>query len=415
MSRGGRATVAAAMVLVLLAVATLVVKAAYGAYSGGYELSGSFARAGEGLHKGSQVEYQGVTVGQVSSISLADRKALVVMKIQSGFVVPADARATISPKNVFGEEVVDLSFPTGEHPPALAAGGVIRSTAVSDEITQLLAAADPLLDRLNGNDLATVISELSQASAGQGPNIAASINEGTKLANLFDDTLQAQIRALDSFTGFSQALAPTGNDLNAIARNNNLALPAFNAQAAAYQKVLDSFTPVADELGRLMQYYHPNIATILTSGDNVVRVLIARQQNISDLIHGLYRYSFKFASGASPETLPNGTKFAYFKTFVLFSDVNSLVCGLIAPPQPGLSYLQPLQQALTGPGSPFNCSAQIAAFDRVQAGAPAPAVPSAQQAAQQLANHLGQIIGTPQPAQPGTVGDVLAPLLGAQP
>ncbi|HVA42505.1 MAG TPA: MCE family protein [Acidimicrobiales bacterium] len=412
--RSARAVIGAAIVVVLVAVSGLIVKASYGSFSDQYPLQGLFARAGEGLHPSSQVQYRGVTVGEVTAVKLVDRRAEVQMKLDHGFGVPVDAVAAIAPKNVFGEETVNLTFPHGQTGPMLRAGGTITNTTVSDEFTQLLAAADPLLNEVNGQDLATVISQLAIASAGQGPAIRASIEEGTKLADLFDQTLQAQIRALDSFASFSEAIAPVGPSIDSISASNNQWLPTFNAQAAAYDKLLAEFTPVANELAAYLSDYHPDITTMLQDGVNVSRVLIARQSQISDVIHGLYRYLYKFASGAGPELLPDGSKFAYFKTFIMFSDVNSLVCSLIAPPQSGLSSLAPLQQALTGPGSPFNCSAQMAAFNAAQGGAVKTSpLAGARQAAQNLSNAVGAVIGTPQPPRSQGLDSILQNLMGA--
>ena len=417
LARPARAVIGAALVVILVAVSALIVKTSYGSFSGQYPLMANFSRAGEGLHPSSQVQYRGVTVGEVTAIDLVDRHALVKMKIDPGFDVPVDAAATIAPKNVFGEETVNLTFPHGQTGPVLRPGGTINDTQVSDEFTQLLSAADPLLNEVNGQDLATVITQLAIASAGQGPQIRQSIAEGTKLADLFDSTLQAQIRALDSFTSLSQAIAPTGGSINAISAANNLALPTFNAQAAAYAKLLAQFTPVANELADYLTDYHPDIVALLTAGANVSRVLIADQAQVAQVIHGLYRYLFKFASGAGPEILPDGSKFAYFKTFIMFSDVNSLVCSLIAPPQPGLSALEPLQAALTGSGSPFNCSAQMAAFKAAQTGKSSPAniLGAAQQAAQNLSNAVGAVIGAPQAPAGQSQGGlaVLQNLLGS--
>ena len=413
LARSARAVVGAALVIVLLAVSGLIVKASYGSFSNQYALRGLFSRAGEGLHPSSQVQYRGVTIGEVTGIELVDRQAEVQMKLNQGFRVPVDAVATIAPKNVFGEETVNLTFPQGQTGPMLGVGGTITHTAVSEEFTQLLSAADPLLNEVNGQDLATVISQLSIASAGQGPAIRASIEEGTKLADLFDATLQSQIRALDSFASFSAAIAPDGPAIDSISASSNLALPSFNAQAASYDKLLADFTPVANELATYLADYHPDITTMLQDGVNVSRVLIARQSQISSVIHGLYRYLYKFAAGAGPELLPNGSKFAYFKTFIMFSDVNSLVCSLIAPPQPGLSALEPLQQALTGAGSPFNCSAQIAAFDAAQGSGKAGPVLGAASAAQNLSNAVGSVIGQPQPRKTQGIDSVLRNMLGS--
>ncbi|HET9731954.1 MAG TPA: MCE family protein [Acidimicrobiales bacterium] len=415
LSRGARAAGAFAVVLALFAVGTVIVKGAYGGFSNQYLLVGYFDRTGNGLFNGSEVQHDGVTVGKVSGISLAGGRAKVDMRIDRGFVVPADATAVISPKNAFGDETVGLQFQAGDTSPALRPGGEVAHTQVQDQITQFLAVADPLLNSINGTDLGTVVDELSQASAGQGPTIAANFAEGSKLADLLSRTVDQQIAALQAFTGTITALAPAGATLNAIADANNQFLPVFNAQADAYQRVLAAFGPVADQLAAYLRDYHPNIATLLVDGDNPSRVLIADQQNISQVIHGLYRYTYKFATGISPETLPDGSRFAYFRSFILFSDVNKMICGMIAPAQPGLSFLKPLQQALAGAGTPLDCSAQMAAFNAAQAGGPTVPSPTAavSGAAQALSNQIGAVIGAPQPpAAAGGLGSVIDNVLG---
>ena len=89
----------------------VLVKAVDGAFSGSYELTGLFERAGEGIHPGSEVVYRGVTVGHVASISLDGLQAKLTLDIEHGFKVPANAVATVKPKNLFGAEEVDLAFP----------------------------------------------------------------------------------------------------------------------------------------------------------------------------------------------------------------------------------------------------------------------------------------------------------------
>ena len=121
--------------------------------------------------------------------------------------------------------------------------------------------------------------------------------------------------------------------------------------------------PFSNRFAALLSTYHPDIATILASGDNVSRVLLAQQGSIGQVINGAYHYFQKIAAGAAGlNKLPDGSTYAYFNTFILFSDVNSLVCNLIAPPTGGMSFLQPIQQALAGAGSAFNCSSELSTF-----------------------------------------------------
>jgi phospholipid/cholesterol/gamma-HCH transport system substrate-binding protein len=409
------AVVAAACFAV--AAVVVVVKYANGAFSGQYALSGMFPQSGEGLHPGSEVVYRGVQVGRVTSVTLDRRMANVDMAIDPSFKVPSDSTATIRPINVFGADQVELTFPQGDHNRSLAAGDVLHRTAVSPELGDLFAAAAPLLGQIDATDLSSVVSDLAQASEGEGPTIRRSVEEGAQLAALLDKTLPAQLSALDSFSGFVNTIEPTASSFNAISAASNIALPAFNGAAAQYARLLKSLAPFAENLAQFLAAYHPDFETLLDSGDNVARVIISQQSQVGQVIQGLGNYFAVFAKALDPaEVLPDGSHFGYFQTFVSFSDINKLVCSLIAPAVPGLSSLQPLQQALTGSGTPFDCSSQLAAFDAAQAGSlqPAAASPSstAQQSAQRLSTGIYQALGAPQPPGPtsgvaGIIGAVL--------
>ena len=416
MSRPLRLVAVVLAAAVAIAGVTVIVKASNGAFSGAYSLAGSFSSSGEGLHAGSEVTYRGVQVGRVTTIALHSGRAVVTMAIDRGFHVPADATATILPVNVFGADNVALTFPDGDRTEALGSGATVSHTAVSPELTDLFAAADPLLAQIDAPDLATVVSNLAQGAQGEGPTIAASVDEGVKLANFLDNTLPQQLSVLDSFNGFAAAIAPTAPALNAIASASNRALPAFNAQAAAYQKLLQTLSPFAENLAQFLAAYHPDIMTLLSSGDNVARVLLVQQDQVGQVLSGLAVYLTKFANSVDPaEVLPDGSHFGYFHTFIMLGDINSLVCSLLAPAQPGLSFLAPLQQALSGAGSPLNCSSQIAAFNSAQAsgqGSPS-AGSTTSQAATSLQTQTYQGLTQPQvPAQTG-LGGFISSLLGA--
>ena len=155
------------------------------------------------------------------------------------------------------------------------------------------------------------------------------------------------------------------------------------------------------------------------------RVLLAQQNTIGQVINGAYHYFQKIAEGASGlNKLPDGSTYAYFNTFILFTDVNSLVCNLIAPPTGGMSYLEPLQQALAGAGSAFNCSSELSTFNALQSSATASTPPAvtpsattsptsaATSAGAAAANQVYGIIGQPDTSKPTTLGGILKQLLG---
>lgn len=434
-------SVVALGVLALVVIGTVVaVKFSNGDFSGDYRLTGYFPRAGEGLEPGSEVVYRGVQVGRVSTIALAGRRARVTLLIDPGFKVPSSAKATIEPVNLFGAEQVTLSVPgvtTGTGSAAGAAGtgsttvatsyllpgAVIRHTATSDELGDLFTAAAPLLSKITTTNLSAVVGELAQATSGEGKRIQASINAGASLASYLDQTLQAQLAALDSFSNFTQALAPDGTAINGISKEENVALPAFNADAADYAKLLANLTSFSTELARLLTDYHPTIVTLLQDGANPARILVAQQTDLGQIIHGAYEYAYKVASAESQLALPTGSHFVYFATFVMFTDINALVCDLIAPPESTLSYLEPLQQALTGAGSAFTCKSQLAAFDAAQATKGTTLVPSSapatstgtssvSKAAQSLTTAVYGVVGQPSKTTATSLGGYIGSLLG---
>lgn len=433
--RLARRAAALATLAVLAAGTVVLVHAADGDFSSTYQVVGSFQSAGEGLHDGSEVDERGVQIGTVSSITLSGGRARVVLTIGDAHRLPTDVVATIRSENLFGAEDVALAVPAGTPAtaPTLGNGGTIGRTAVEDDLGQLFASAAPLLSGLDTTDLADLVSELAAAARGQGPAIAASLDEGTELADLLARTSTAQVEALDAFTRFSGAVSTVGPAIDRIAADSRQSLPLFTRAAGAYAALLDDLGSLSQHLSALLDGYRPDIATILDSGGNVTRVLVADQPELEYLVYGLAQYAYRFAHAASTATLPDGSRFGFFQTFVEWTDVAKLVCNLIAPDEGGLSFLAPLQSLISSPGSPFDCSSEIAAFDKAQQGTPLPSLPAApaapsrpgkagatpstgvSAAARQLVQQLYQELATPQPLAAGadSVGSYVQSLLGS--
>jgi virulence factor Mce-like protein len=426
---------AIAAIAVLAAGVVVLVDLADGDFASTYQVVGMFPSAGQGLHAGSEVDERGVQIGSVASITLDRGRARVVLTIHDQYRLPADVAATIRSQNLFGADAVVVSSPApvaGAQQTYLAAGGTIRETGTEDDLGQLFASAAPLLEKVDTSDLAAIVSELAEAASGEGPAIAASLDEGTKFATLLASTRTAQLQALDAFSRFSAATAPLGPSINAISSDNNVTLPLFTRAAGAYQALLVNLASLSDRVSALVTGYQPDIATILESGGNISRLLVADQPEVEYLVYGLAQYAYRFGTAAAPAKLPDGSSFGFFRTFVEWSDVEQLVCQLIAPAVPGTSFLAPLQQLVASSGTPLDCSSEIAAARAAQVGTPASQVPVTPHAntgaaaptsavsgltttAGKLLQQLYQELASPQvlPATSTTVGSYVQSLLGA--
>jgi phospholipid/cholesterol/gamma-HCH transport system substrate-binding protein len=405
MTRLQRSLAAVSVIVGLMGVTVLSVRASYGAFHHGYTLTGTFDQAAYGVEPGVQVEHHGIQVGRVTSVHLVDHRAQLILSINKGFRIPQSVVADIRPRSIFGDPFVDMSFPDAAPGPYLVAGARLADTRVDSQLGDLIASTVPLLRTVNGQELATIVSELAKANANEGGTIRAAIDNGAQLATLYASTIAAQEQALDAFAQFQAALAPTGLNLDAIAANSNVALPTLNAAEADFQRALDALTPFANKLANFIAQEKPDLVRLLDQGDNVVRLLTAREPQLEQVVSGAAEYLFKFAAGRGPETFPNGSKFAYFKNFIMFSQVNALVCGLLTQ---GGATIAPVLALVSSPGGAIDCS-KAAAFT---AAGSATASPDAAAAAQDLSNSVNQILGAPEVPQRLTVQALIDHILG---
>ncbi len=408
-----RAMASLLIVVVVAAGATVAVRAAYGAFSDDFTVKARFARAGQGLRSGSDVKYRGVNVGKVRSVELADRKVDVAIDLHKDARIPADTTATVRPKTLFGEKYVELAVRPGGGP-YLEDGDRVRSGGTGMEVEQLLDTTDDLLRNVDSTQLATLMDELVQLSRGEGDRVARLIDQSVEATGVIDDTLDAQLRAIDSFARFAREYRDIGPGLNSVNGNLNELLPTFNAARADYERLLRTLKPFADHLAEFIDVTEADVDALLADGDNIVRVLTARKANISESIRGLDDYTATLADAIAPGTLPDGTRYGNMKLFIDFGQIQDLLCLVLGPSSPGAD-LSAVREALAARVPQLSCPGDGAGSGATAPSAPsqAPTAPSSADEPSDPVTDIAKQIATPDVAtNGGTVGDVLAPLLG---
>ena len=208
-----------------------------GAFHKTYGIKASFTDA-TGLVKGDEVRLAGVRVGKVATMEVQRGQAVVAMRVDSAYKLPADSRFELHWKNLLGQRFVEAVPPDG----ATLAGPVLKNGATlgSDrtqnaaDLSELLNNTEPLLARLDTNrlnDLMTTVAsamhgredelnmaignsaQLVDTLAGRADVISKSITEyATLLEGIAGHDVQVR-QMLDSLAGTSQTLAQRANDL----------------------------------------------------------------------------------------------------------------------------------------------------------------------------------------------------------
>jgi phospholipid/cholesterol/gamma-HCH transport system substrate-binding protein len=280
-------------IAIVLAVAlmTVGIKGAFGAFKGGYELVGSFDAAGQGLLPGSDVKIRGVNVGEVKGIRLVDGRAEVTLRMDSSEEIPVDATATIRPKTLFGEKFVDIEpGPNEERGPYLEDGEEIRDTLGGFELEAVLTDLYPVLQAVDPADLTTVLAELAEGGRGLGEQINRSIVNGEELSAMFADNAELTTEFLTDLAALSDQLAASADDLIGIAEAGNAVLPTLVESEAELIDLLQQAGRLSNDVADLLEANPGFVEASFVDGSRTLQVLTDQRGQVVPLVVGLRQY-----------------------------------------------------------------------------------------------------------------------------
>ncbi|WP_183094177.1 MCE family protein [Nocardioides stalactiti] len=199
------------------------------------EVSLETQQVGLGLRVQSDVEFQGLIVGEVREVTTDGTTARVVLGIDPDLMeqIPADVDAVVVPKTLFGDKYVDLRSTTGPatgDTPVLEDGDTIEQTRTAVELGEIFDRLVPALQTLDPARVSAVLGSLADALDGRGESIARTLRSTeTLLARLspsYDD-LVADVRLLATTASVYADAAPDFlsilDDSAAISRENLVA------------------------------------------------------------------------------------------------------------------------------------------------------------------------------------------------
>ena len=191
----------------LLALATLLLAGSCAVLpggGGGYEVTVFFPRA-VSLYESSQVRVLGLPAGRVRSVEPEGDVVRVVLSIDDGVPVPADARAAIVPQSLIGERYVQLVPAWTEGDERMQDGDVIpiERAQVPVEPDEALAALKEFLDTLDPDGAGRLVGNAADALEGNGAKLGEALSGLADLQSTLaseDDTLVRIVEQLDRFT-----------------------------------------------------------------------------------------------------------------------------------------------------------------------------------------------------------------------
>lgn len=206
-------------------------------------LTGTFEDANP-LVQGNLVKLDGVSVGEITSISLHDGQARVQMELDKS-VLPLhdDASLKIRPKTLLGERYIELRRGS-EQTPAMQEPYTIPAERTSHNVD-----LDDLLNSLDdptSSGLAALLTTLGEGTAGNGKNIDAALKalpptmrDIERLGTILDEQIGVLTSLIDKVTPVAKAAAGKhGDKLDSLVDSTTTALSAASSNREALRHTL---------------------------------------------------------------------------------------------------------------------------------------------------------------------------------
>jgi virulence factor Mce-like protein len=268
------------------------------------------SRLGNQLQQGSDVKIRGLIVGEVRDIALTPTGTRLGLALQPDRIdlIPANVRARILPKTLFGERYVDL-VTVAAPAPAIRAGDVITAdrSSVAIELETVLDNLEPLLTTVRPATLATTLNAMATTLDGRGEQLGANLERlggYLKAINPKLPVIQADTKMLATTLGTYADLTPDLLRLTEALRTTNRTIVEKDQQLAAF------FVSTAGLAGEAAGFLRDNEERIIRVGrvSRPTLELLARYAPIypcvaEGLVGWLPRVNEAFSQGAFHITL----------------------------------------------------------------------------------------------------------------
>jgi phospholipid/cholesterol/gamma-HCH transport system substrate-binding protein len=318
------------------ALAALLVLAAGGAYADGYQLTARTERTGFGLDATSEVKIRGVTVGSVVGVELLDDGTVeLTLDIDRAVRIPLGATATIEPLSVFGPKFIDVRPGSAEwtgpfHQPGGALGSVVQPT----ELAETLDGLTTLLDEVDADDVATIVSELARGVDGLGEELDRSIVAANDVAARIDARRPVIDELLTDARDLAATLAARTDELGTIAGDGQALLRTIDADGEAFGDLLVGVSELATRGDDLLRSVGDDLDPTLLGLERGAGVLREQLLFLPDFVEGLDAVSALLGTGLLQWDRGDGQWGGLGHGIFDFAP-----CGLIAdagcPPRPG--------------------------------------------------------------------------------
>jgi phospholipid/cholesterol/gamma-HCH transport system substrate-binding protein len=266
-----------ALFIILLVEATRSI-VTVGAITHPYNLNAQFTN-GIGVLKHSEVDYLGVPVGEVSTVSRVPGGVNVKMSIEKKDRLPQGSVASLGRKSAIGEQYINFEPPAayrGDHGPWYPAGYTVPMTAdpshpekgyttVPLEFSELLRSAASLIGAIPPDALSNVIHQLAIGLNGRTDSLRALTEGGDKLSAELVTRTQAINQLITNNTRLTHLVTDHRQSLGQSLIDLRLVAATLQAAQGDTSRLLDKGAPLLQQTADIIAAEKANLDCSLKS------------------------------------------------------------------------------------------------------------------------------------------------------
>ncbi|MDP7725480.1 MCE family protein [Mycobacterium sp. TY814] len=245
------------------------------------------------IYPGDDVRVSGLKVGTIESIKPAGTQAKIVMHVDHGISIPADAKAVIVAQNLVAARYVQLTPAYRSAGPTMADGAVIpvNRTAtpvewdeIKDQLTRLATDFGPN-SRVSTPSVARFIDAAANALGGNGDKLRQTLAQLSAVGRIFANGSGNLVDIIKNLQTFVGAL-----------RDSNVQLVQFNDRLATLTSVLDdnkanldaALTDLSSAVGEVQRFIagsRDQTAEQITRLADLTQILVDNKMALQNVLH----------------------------------------------------------------------------------------------------------------------------------
>jgi phospholipid/cholesterol/gamma-HCH transport system substrate-binding protein len=297
------------LVFVLIAVGSVAY--AGGKYAGldrlfgahGYVVTVNLAESG-GIFVNAEVDYRGVAVGRVRSMTVTKSGVDVGLDIDSGAPkIPEATSAAVSDRSAVGEQFVDL-LPQNENGPYLHDGSVITvdKTSIPLSPDTVLGNLDKLVSSVRPQSLRTVVDETYDAFAGSGPALGQLLDSTQSLTTTATQFLPQTTGLLADGRVVLDTQQRQSADITSLSAGLKTIAAQLKTSDPDLRQVIDQAPQVGRQISDVLATSGSDLGIVLANLLTTAQITSVRTDSIEELL-----VAYPIISAFAPTTSPDGT------------------------------------------------------------------------------------------------------------